>query len=86
MTARETEYKRQWRARRREQGLPTSPPVTKHGTTTSYRYGCRCPLCSEAMNVYQRKRNGGTAPKNPGKYNVIKSTNGGNHERNHSSV
>jgi len=35
-----------------------------HGTTTGYNYGCRCAECTEAVNIYQRKARGGTAPKN----------------------
>jgi len=55
-----------------------NPLQDKHGTTTGYRAGCRCDFCREAVNVYQRVRNGGTAPAQAGKFNVKKSTSGGN--------
>jgi hypothetical protein len=78
----QTEYKREWRARKKLNSptIPAyqEPRAVRHGTTTEYRYGCRCDECREAMNIYWRVNNGGTAPKNPGAYGVIKSTSGGN--------
>ena len=30
--------------------------MAEHGTTTSYKYGCRCEDCKAAMSRYQRSR------------------------------
>ena len=30
--------------------------MAEHGTTTSYKYGCRCEDCKAAMSCYQRSR------------------------------
>lgn len=38
-------------------------PITRHGTRTSYLYGCRCARCTEANTLYQRQRKADPAPK-----------------------
>ncbi|WP_165069718.1 hypothetical protein [Marisediminicola senii] len=36
--------------------LQPDDPGYRHGTTTGYTYGCRCRLCKDAINAYQRER------------------------------
>lgn len=56
--------------------LPDDP---RHGTVNAYdNWNCRCVPCKEAVASRNRVRRGGSAPKNPGKYGVVRSTGGGN--------
>ncbi len=51
--ARNTEYMRRWRARRRE----STPPPDAHGRLSTYiNWGCRCDACLEAHRSYHRER------------------------------
>ena len=50
----------------------------RHGTMNGYtNLNCRCEECKEWQAGYHRSRTGGTTPRNPGRYNVVRSTGNG---------
>lgn len=49
----------------------------RHGQNGYSNLKCRCEICKAWQSEYARKRHGGTAPKNPGKYDVARSTGNG---------